>query len=439
LQITIIIISALLYGLSYWHPAQLWWGTLASTALLFMLPMRSSKIAFIDGILWGTCAYSLHLYGIITGIVTLAAQPSWLTWLPGIFLVVYLAVATGFLWMVGMWCEQQLSHIALLVRIAWLWLYWLWITYGSLFFCGHWEGYLLMNPLLPWAAHPQLLWSVSWFGVIGATLLLCMLSALIAYAVECKHYFVLGVILLLFWINLSQKKVILSYSHCWYNNVKTITTPIIATAHDPSICIHIAEHIACAHARNPNLRAIIFPESCIYPWRVCAESLLVQYVPSNSEPCDYIIGSFYDDNGLYRNSCYWLRDGILQKRYDKRHAMPLIERLPWFLQFSSTVKNLFFNMMPEISPSENERPPMQIGDTKVVPYICSELFINRTPDDHYPDTPIVALINDRWAPPYLQNLIYLGAVLQSHAWQREIFYVSYTRCSYIDPFRSSKG
>jgi hypothetical protein len=101
------------------------------------------------------------------------------------------------------------------------------------------------------------------------------------------------------------------------------------------------------------------------------------------------------------------------------------------LRFSPTIKNLFFKTMPEIVPSLNERPLMQIGDTHVIPYICSELFVNRLPDDDYPNFLIVALINDRWAPPYLQELIYLGAVIQAHAWQREIVYVSYTRCSYI--------
>jgi apolipoprotein N-acyltransferase len=370
----------------------------------------------------------LHLYGIIIGIVRLAADQSWLTLLPGIFLVLYLAICTGFFWAAGVWCETQLCahvpHAAL--RVVWLWLYWLWITYCSLFFCGRWEGYLLANPLLPWAAHSQLLWPVSFFGVTGATLFLCVLSI----AIQRKH-FVFCVIMLLFWIDLAQKKNALFDSNCLLKKIATISTPITSISDEPSICFCIAEHIACAYARNPNLCAIIFPESCVYPWRICAESLLTTQVTCTTAPCDYIVGSFYDDNGLYRNSCYWLHDGILQKRYDKRHAMPLIERLPWFLRFSPTIKNLFFKTMPEIVPSLNERPLMQIGDTHVIPYICSELFVNRLPDDDYPNFLIVALINDRWAPPYLQELIYLGAVIQAHAWQREIVYVSYTRCSYI--------
>lgn len=402
------------------------------------LHMRSPKIAFLYGMLWGTCAYTLHLYGIIIGVVNLSAHPSWWPLLPGLFLVLYLALSTGVFWAAGAWCEKQfipLPHLAL--RAVWLWLYWLWITYGSLFFCGRWEGYLLANPLLPWAAHPQLLWPVSWCGVVGATLFLCVLSVAIAHSIKERKYILLSIIFLLFG------------AHCLhppshpptlklrrtYKKIEIVTTLIASISDDPSVCFCIAEHIACAYARNPNLCAIIFPESCVYPWRICAESLLAEHVTCGIEHCDYIVGSFYDDNGLYRNSCYWLRDGILQKRYDKRHAMPLIERLPWFLHFSATAKNLFFKTMPEIVPSSNERPLMQIGEMHVVPYICSELFINRTPDDNHPNLPIVALINDRWAPTYLQELIYLGAVMQAHAWQREILYVSYTRKIWIDYYQ----
>jgi apolipoprotein N-acyltransferase len=431
LQLIIIIISALLYSLSYWYPTQLWWGTLASIALLMNLHMRSANSAFLYGILWGVCAYTLHLYGIIIGIVHLAAHPTWWALLPGIFLVFYLALSTGFFWAVGIWCEKHYAQLPrLALRTVWLWLYWLWITYGSLFFCGRFEGYLLVNPLLPWATHPQLLWPVSWFGVVGATFFLCVLST----AIQRKH-FVFGVIMLFFWINLARKNSVVPNPICWIKKIEVITTPITSISDDPSICFCITEHIACAYARNPNLCAIIFPESCVYPWRVCAESLLTSQVTCGIEQCDYIVGSFYDDNGLYRNSCYWLRNGILQKRYDKRHAMPLIERLPWFLQFSSTAKNLFFKTMPEIVPSLNERPLMQIGNVQIVPYICSELFVNRLPDDDYPDLPIVAQINDRWAPNYLQEIIYLGAVMQAHAWQREILYVSYTRKIWIDYYQ----
>jgi hypothetical protein len=417
-------VSALLYGVAFWYPLHCWWGTLVSMVMLSGIHILSPANAFRCGFVWGLCAYAMQLYGIVIGIVTLANAQVWYAWLPGLFLVFYLALCTALFWCVGIWCEQFVP------RVVWLALYWLWITYGCLFFCGRWEGHLLANPLIPWAVHPHFLWPVSWCGTAGATILLCTLSALVAYAINHTKYFCVCLILGIFFASafLRQAEPVRNQVD-WYHNVGVVTTPIIATVYAPSICHLIAEYIACVRAHDPHLYGIVFPESCIYPWQICAESILAEYV-SEVGSCDYIIGSFYDDQGIYRNSCYWLRNGVLQKRFDKRHTMPLIERLPQFLQYNA-LKKLFFSTMPEIVPSTNERPVMQIGDIFFVPYICSELFFNRLPDDQHSDLPIVALINDRWAPPYLQELMYLGAVVQAYAWQREILYVSYTRYVWI--------
>lgn len=421
----IIIISSFLYGISFLLPKAGFLTVLMSSVLLGML----SSFSFTHAFLWGLCAYGMHLHGLIPGVIALAPSASFYAWLPGIFLMLYLSLVTAVWWSMCSWCEQQLaSQYKLLFRTLWLWSYWLFITYGCLFFCGRWEGYLLANPLIPCIAQGVFLSVISWFGVAGATVVFCILSALLARMLIYKKYYV--VLLLICCSTLmNYKQDAFLQNHA--SNIAIVQTPISSCIDDTSICHVLSEQVACVYAHNPNLKAIIFPESCVYSWKICAESALADYMPTKKR-CDYIVGSFYQDGDAFRNSCYWLRNGIVHKRFDKRHAMPLIERLPWFLH-CSFFKEFFFAEIPEVVPSGNERPVICMGDIPCVPYICSELFFNRVPDDEHTELPIVALVNDRWAPPYLQRLMYWGAIIQAYAWHRAIVYASYTYWNIINP------
>lgn len=425
----LVIASGFLYGISFVLPKICFLCVWISTAMLFMINLFSFTHAFM----WGIIAYGIQLHGLVPGVITLAPAAGLYAWLPGIFLILHLAGITALWWSISSWCEQCIQkRYRLMFRVLWLSSYWLFITYGCLFFYGRLEGCLLANPIIPCATNNFCMHVASSFGVGGATLFFCMVCALTACAFVYQKYYRVIVIIGLFM--LMNYRCVFIQNHESRNafvHVGIVQEPIISSLiDDASVCNVVSEYVACAYARNPELTAILFPESSVYPWKICAESILAEYMPTKKS-CDYIIGSFYRDGDAFRNSCYWLRNGVVQKRFDKRHAMPLIERLPWFLQYSF-FKQLFFTDMPEIVPSCNERPVISVGDVACVPYICSELFFNRVPDDTYPNVPIVALVNDRWAPPYLQQLMYLGAVVQAHAWHRIILYASYTRYTVIN-------
>lgn len=380
----------------------------------------------------------MHSYGIIIGVASLAAYNSWYAWVPGIIALGYLALFTSLLGTFGVWIEhgiysnqKERGFVHSFFWSVWLAVYWLLITYGILWPLGRCEGYLLLNPIIPWASHPVLLEALPYLGVAGMTVLFCSLAGLIAYYMHAHATMVaLGLLflaLLVYTIDQSESGL--------PSDVRIAHVPKIVQHTDDTAaaCRLVHEYVMIA-VREADARycAAVFPESAFYPWQLCAESLLAHYIPEDGAYIrDYVIGSFYDDNGQYRNSCYWLRDGIVQVRYDKRHAMPLIERMPWWLQHTPLYQ-LFFARMPAIIPSNNTRPLLQLGDIYVVPYICSELFFNRLPDDQYDGMPIIALVNDRWCTKtYVQELMYLGAVVQAHAWQRAIIYVAYSRWVYI--------
>lgn len=436
-----IICSAVLYGVAYWYPVYCWWGTFASM-LIIMRVQGSPRCFVLYGCVWASIAYGMHLAAVIVGIVYLAAQYTWYAWLPGISLIAYMALVTGFVWGSGVCVERYLYRYissvigTISVRVVWLSLYWYCMTYIIFLPLGQCEGCLLLNPLIPCAERVAVLRILSHIGVTWCTLLFCGCIGLCASCVALRTMHSLFVIVISFmcvYIFLSGhvREAGGSDSIVVAHVPKTVPSTDLYKA----ACTMMHDYVAVAAKEAVALCGAVFPESAVYAWHICADGLLAQYASCHETGIhDYIIGSFYDEDGLYRNSCYWLHDGIVYARFDKRHAMPLIERLPWFLR-GTLFQALFFNEMPEITPSYNARPCMKLGEYSFVPYICSELFFNRLPDDAYHEVPIIALVNDRWCQyTYMQYLMYLGALVQAHAWSRNILYVAYSRCTYITLF-----
>ena len=154
---------------------------------------------------------------------------------------------------------------------------------------------------------------------------------------------------------------------------------------------------------------------------------------------DIVVGAFRWKKGKYYNSLHWIRNGIIQACFDKRHAMILIERMPSWFDFWF-IRDLYFKTAPEISPARDKRPQLPImKETALVPYICSELFFNEYSDDVYPDTPILAICNDIWFHPfyhlsYVQTLMYLVAKFKAIQWQRNVIYVAFSRAIFLDKY-----
>jgi len=430
-----LIVSACTYGAAFLYPTFFWWGTVVSMLLLMCIRTPASTF-FWYGFAWATIAYSMHLAAVIVGIVRLAATPAIYASLPGFLLILYLALFTAFFWWYGALIEQyicaQYRQPCEAIRACWLSTYWLCMTYLMLWPLGRCEGYLLLNPIIPLATHPSALTGLPMLGVTGYTLLFCAYAGFCAYCMQThKLLLLIGSALIIMACILMHNA---PESDCMYPHIAHVPKSIPCTDEYSAACNLLHDYVAIAAGNATNVCGAVLPESAVYPWELCAQSLLATY-KSGHDIHDYIIGSFYNDAGHYRNSCYWLHDGTLQVRFDKRHAMPLIERLPWFFK-NSFFYNLFFATMPEIVPSDNERPLMMLSKYAFVPYICSELFFNRLPDDAHDGVAIVALVNDRWCPyAYMQELMYLGAVVQAYAWQRDILYVAYSRWEYIRALR----
>jgi len=106
--------------------------------------------------------------------------------------------------------------------------------------------------------------------------------------------------------------------------------------------------------------------------------------------------------------------------------MLLSERLPDWLDVD-WIRTRYFKNTPPVHAATNTRPLLKLSDRiAFVPYICSELFFNEYPDDHYPTHPILAVCNDHWAPlNHTKYQLYLAARFKAIEWQRPIIYISY--------------
>jgi hypothetical protein len=402
------------------------------------------KVSYIHGFIWGISVYSFHLSGVLWGTIILAKGSYIVRIIPALFIIIYQSLYTGlWFWFMGYindrYTLQKKRYLHCIVWIISLCIYTFWLDRYCLFLFDRLEGYSLMHPLLPLAEKPMLLCLIPYGGKICFTLLLYSFAGLCTLFLLHPSWYTVFLCLLSvipwcisIWL--------------WTNHVPTIPTWLNGIVCLPKKFPDIEnisfsarllrEEVRCILQKYPEVHIVFAPESSIYTHYLFNEPSLVNHLspPEIGKPLQLLIGSFYDDDGKYRNTCYWVKDGIMQQRFDKRHAMVLIERIPSLFK-SNIIKDMYFTQMPEIISSNNIRPHFNVSDTLcVVPYLCSELFFNEYPDDPY-DCTILLLANDTWTPSrYIRDLMYLAARFKALQWQRGIIYITYYYHSFFDVY-----
>lgn len=454
-----IIASAMLYPLPFIFPQKLFWISFLYLVPLFYIGVLQ-KISWKEGYVWGLIALGGHEAGIFYGIFNLATGGAyWARLIPILFLIIFRAIFPS----IWFWITDRILRLCsgvdgrkaklifsllkcsrlgenkeklniplssnpersrrvqqLIIWILTTWLYQLWMDQCHLWIFDVCEGYMLLNPLVPLAVHPKLLYLLP---LIGSLLLLYLIacSAQMAYVLISKSaiafsYMVLMIIPWLGGFFIERDTECSEWTHAVIALQQRFITRnqhqhALATFHEE--CTFIMQHY-------PHIGCIICPETCMYENYMPA--ILQCYACDLMHGMPQIIGGFGFDQD-HRNTAYCIQNQKLYM-FDKRHAMPLTERMPQWAQIS-LLNDLYFTDRPQIIPSRNIRPLWHICGHVVTPYICSELFFNNHPDDAYPGVTILALCNDAWAPQSIKYLMYLGAQYRAQEWQRDIVYVSY--------------
>jgi hypothetical protein len=437
----LLIISAFFYALPFFFPQYLWW-------LIFVFPVPllyvtcTQTISFLQGYMWGVIVFILHLHAGIFIVADLARDMRWVGYLMGFAMIAYQALVPAFLF----WLVTKITHIFLIkrsfVRLALytlaLALFIWWTDQYCLWIFGIKEGYPFMHPLLPLAQQPKMLLLLPILGKQLLILLFLLVPASFVILLWYKNsrallFFVCAVMP---WIMCFVYKGRHTKLPGWHHSIKSLPCMIHATGNNPEIIMKIvARHLKTIIEQYPEVTTIIMPESALNITD-CVDKPKLLHLCSKEyvgKPLHFIFGACRKQDDCYYNALHWVYNGQLRACFDKKHAMLMTERLSDWMN-GDLMRGIYFKEEPCITRSCNNRTLLQLTDgVAFVPYICSELFFNEYPDDCYSAMPIIAIINDiLLVNSFMQKLLLLLARFKAMQWQRDIVYVAYGDCVFID-------
>lgn len=420
--------SAGLYSAAFIFNNSLWW-----LSFIFLIPLYYAVlkewITSYDGFAWGIVAIGLHLYGIFRAITFQAEGSPFLCSLPVVGILFYVGIMSFLFFLIAHICTRILGnfHTKFLTLIIWACItafYFIILQNFSFLPAGVQQGYCLLNPLLPLIHFPALLSLLPIIGNYSVLFLLCASQASITYALfnPKAPIKLLAVILAIIpWLLALGYAPKITPAPEWLNNI--IVMPWRFKVPETDVGKALEQQLTKYMPRNPTKKLVLLPEGAIHP------SDLQKIGPDcfewKNQPLDIIVGGTTWREQKRFNTLYWLKNGCIHDVYHKRHAMVLIEYLAPYLN-CNFLHNLYFSKIIPMSVSTNPHTQWELlPGIKFVPYICSELFFSKKPDDSFPDT-ILALCGDHWAfDAYIKELMSMSARFKAIEWQRAIVYVSF--------------
>lgn len=435
------IVSALLYGAPFHCSTYCWPFVLIFPAPLLYVAAQNT-VSYKHGILWAIIAFGIHLGGVIAGLDNFAEGTLFARTAPGIVLVMTTAIYTATWFAINNLLVTQCSLKTTTAKLL-LWtisygFFILFMEHASFILYGRIEGHFLFNPLFVLAEYPQILSLLPLIGKSVLTMLIMGFSGSLVYWLLTKSRYSLLCILLFAapWIISISIPLQPMQTPSWLSHIAYVPAKLssdVNLTRQATAAQEIFFHVAVL---NPDAKLIIMPESSIFCDHLSKAPELCALWSGKEllRPLHIVLGSFRWDGPAYRNTLHWFYDGKLQEIFDKRHAMLLTEALPEIFSFK-LFEDLFFSKYPGITPSTNERKALNVLDeVAFIPYICSELFFNDTPDDTYgKGSTILAITNDLWcSKSNISKMMCLAARLRAIQWQRNILYISYAFGRYYD-------
>lgn len=434
------IVSAILYFLPFFLSNYFWW-------LIFVFPIpllyatRTYIISFIDGYLWSVLVFLLHGSGGICAIGCMAQESELIGYLIGIAVAFYAALFPALCFFISacimQYCRINHPLIRLLITAGVLFLFIIWADSYCLWIFGNPEGYPLMHPLLPLTQWPSLLTLLPIVGkqVLTVFFLLVPLSVVVLmWYKNCAAIFFLSCAIGM-WI----EPALMFYDKKKYprhERVASLPLMVNCTGNNPSVMMRtIGNHCRKIIADNPPIDLVAMPESACNLSNDTEIKELVHWWGEQQigKAIHIIFGACRQQGDCCYNTIYWVYNGVVQQSIDKKHAMLLSERVPWWMDFQ-IIRRMYGKDGAMMTCAEDNRSVMHMyHDFCFVPYICSELFFNEYPIDTHNGCAIIAMVNDTWfADSYIAQLLVALARLKAILWQRDIVYVSYTQSVRVD-------
>ncbi len=437
----LLITSAAMYAFAFLFNHSLWWMTFLFLTPLYYIAL-ADKLSFNEGLMWGIIAISLHLMGVFYSIVVMAEGAYIFRIVPIIGVTLYVASMSGIVFWLTTKSIAHFKIVNMYFKISlWvmaIWFYFYLIDRYCLWPFGCREGYPLMHPLLPLIIQPRLLLFLPIISKPLLTLIACITAAMLTLSIILTRYYQKMLFLLLAlspWLISFYMPIKRESTPSWLSKIVILPERFYSPINLSGLAEAIQGRIKQLLQKNPQAEIVLLPEGALFPCNLamCPE-LGTHYWTKEifDKEIHIILGANRWEDNRYYNTIYWLYNGTIQKSFDKRHGMLLTERLPEFWNFS-LLRNLYFVKWPPFTPSSNPRELWHIlPNVSLVPYICSEIFFNEEPDDHYMNYPILSLCNDRWVKlSYVSNLMLRVAQFKAIQWQRDIVYLSFQYAGFI--------
>lgn len=336
---------------------------------------------------WGLLVFGIHFSWIACLMITRAVY----VW-QGVF-VWLIAVAWFTSWScLWLWCITYPQASVLKQFVSTLLFFWF-LAWWSLWPCGVFEGYPLINPLLPLAQYPELLWFLRWLGDVGGFVCLIgfqiAVARLIVYrwsflylllALLCLMPFCVGP--LLYQKNAVQTDGFLFLEPWWYGT----KNPMYAGYR----MLYDLGKAAQQHVNNISIKAIILPESA-FCFDVQEYAHFVPLWCEAVENTPIVFGGHYVQGAVCKNRIFVLCNGYIQQTYDKVHDMPFVERAPTLFAKVGLMPFVLHGVHHAI-PTE-QCDIVELCGKKYQIFICSEFFFEAKPVKG--DT-VLLLWNDSW-------------------------------------------
>ncbi len=436
-----VLASAITYSSAFIFNKHLWF-----TIFLFPLPFFHAclhrSFSFLHGYLFGCISIGILLYDTLLTIINMATQKTgYARIIPSITLFFYLPIYAGIVLGVTQQCIKFFTISKNKALIFWtlaLIIYFYCMDHYSFWLFDRKEGCFLLHPALTLAQFPFCLYEIYLFGKLGLSLIILLPAAIIIYSFQQNRKTLQGGSILFLIAHIAAIALYnpnVSERPLWLNHL--VHMPIVMPSHYNHAKIIRKIQRICKQTIdcNPEAQCFLFPESSIYNATFYTDYDLQKLNNHHiGKKINLIFGAFRQlHNDLY-NACIVIENGSLTCWHDKKHLMPLIERIPqWFK--ASCIEQNYFSQFPPISYGKSERPLINLTkQVQVVPYLCSELFCSECQDDAYFEKPILALCNDRWFSYfYTKNLMLAAAKIKATLWNRPIIYISYLEGLLITP------
>jgi len=415
--------SSVIFALSFISPDSIGLLTFFYLTPIFYLGLKHS-LSFKYGFFWGICFYSIHFYYLFI-LIHEKGQGEFKQF-AAVFIIFYFSFFSGcWFYFSNKFSKNKGIYYKAIIWCLLTFLF-IFINYNFIFWIfGSNSGYVLTHPLLP-LINWNLLNFLPIIGIWLLTLILIIFSMLLTLLLINKKMTLFLFSLICFFpffacIFIYKEKIIDKIDS---NEIGFIDNS--DNSNNPyDIANNIKSKILQLVKQKPNIKIILLPESA-FPFALNEFEEIINwwFYELKDKKIHILLGSHRKEKGKTFNTSYHLFDSRIINYYDKTNLIFFSEYLPDSWKIIGLSK-LFLNNSKEFCPGKERNTIFEIGNLKIQPCICSDLFLQKKLFKEFDF--ILFFMNINWfSINYIKRLLYLFIKFKELELNKLIIYVDNT-------------